>query len=244
MPPLVPAQIEQKLEDVIARYKGKGITVREIRQKIYESDGDVMEASNRFMKWWWQRFPSKALEREGVEEVLQAFNDAWNVFPHRSLNGKSPQEMIQEFAEESGPRKNTADAMPKMIVDGREMAWDDYWAMIKEMEKRQEPFKAWMEKTLPAYRTYLTKKYKTVRSIEKHDSVASVFLERALQVGFLDFNEIRPEFAVWEFPAWWQTHVMQSSLTEDQVWSSLCDFLWFCENILHRTIPGVWEEAG
>ena len=135
-------------------------------------------------------------------------------------------------------------AMPAVTVGGITRSWDDHWKMIKRMEELQKPFKQWIEeRALPGYRKFLQTKYKTKRTIEKHYDVADNFFKRVLHVGFLDFEQIRPAFAVWEFPDWWPSHILYSNLTEDQVWSSLCDFLWFAEAILHRSIPGIWEEA-
>lgn len=112
------------------------------------------------------------------------------------------------------------------------------------MEELQQPFKRWIEGfALPRYKKFLSTKYKTKRTVEKHHDVAENFFKRALHVGFLDFEQIRPAFVIWEFPDWWPSHILYSNLTEDQVWSSLCDFLWFAEIVLHRSIPGIWEEA-
>ena len=59
------------------------------------------------------------------------------------------------------------------------------------------------ERALPAYKSFLESKYKTKKTIDKHYDVADHFFKRALHVGFLDFEKIRPAFAVWEFPDWW-----------------------------------------
>jgi hypothetical protein len=42
-----------------------------------------------------------------------------------------------------------------------------------------------------------------------------------LQVGFVTFDHIRPEFIKKEFPVWWQTHAMFSTLKEKEVSSSI-----------------------
>lgn len=243
---LDPAEVEQRLERLIAKHKAKGISVAEVKRRIYETGGDdVMAASNRFLKWWTGCFRRSG--KEDIEKLLQIFQDAWNAFPHQSLAGKSPQQVVQEEMEKHPElARNSIDEheMPKVIVGGVEMEWKEHQAMLRRMEKLQKPFKHWTEeRALPAYRKFLQTKYKTKRSIEKHYDVADHFLHRSLHVGFLDFEEIRPAFAVWEFPAWWPDHILYSNLTEDKVWSSLCDFLWFAEFVLRRSIPGVWKEA-
>lgn len=244
---LDPAEVERRLEELIVKHKSKNISVTDIKRRIFEAGSeDVMREINLFNKWWMQCF---ARQRDGSEfEVLiEAFQDAWNTFPHSSLEGKSPQDVMQEEMEKNPQKEKSMNenAMPPVTVGGETMSWDDYLKMIKKMEKLQKPFKRWIEeKALPGYRTFLETKFKTKKSVDKHYDVADHFFRRALSIGFLDFEQIRPDFAVWEFPDWWQSHILYSNLTEEQVWSSLCDFFWFAEFILHRSIPGVWEAAG
>lgn len=242
---LNPAEVEQRLAELIAKHKAKHISVPEIKRKIFESDSDdSMTALNRFLKWWSGCF--RGVENDDFEKLLQTFQDAWNSFPHSSLAGKSPQQVLQEEMKKHPEvmETNARNPMPDVTVGGVTMPWDDYQNMIKQMEKQQKPFKRWIEKTaLLAYKKYLETRHKTQKTVEKHYDVADYFFHRALHVGFLDYEKIRPAFAVWEFPAWWPDHILDSNLTEDQVWSSLCDFLWFAEIILHRSIPEIWEEA-
>lgn len=248
-PILDPIEVTERLENLIAKHTAKKISVAEIKRRIYESDGDPLEASNRFQKWWYNTIPKRrmhSLDMQQMNELLQAFADAWNVFPHHSLGDKSPQQMVQEETEKHPDitKKSRNDPMPDVTVGDVTMPWDDYRKMLKRMKKLQKPFKQWMEElALPAYKKYLATRFKAKKTIEKHYDVADHFLQRALFVGFLNFENIRPAFAVWEFPAWWPDHVLYNDLNDDQVWSSLCDFLWFAEMILHRSIPGVWEEA-
>ncbi|MFH1348051.1 MAG: SEC-C metal-binding domain-containing protein [Patescibacteria group bacterium] len=244
-------EVEKKLEDVINKYGASGkISVKEIKQKIFESDGDPMEATNRFKKWWFGAFPKRKinnLEIDEMQSLMQIFTDAWNVFPHRSLGGKSPQDKVREYNKDNpngGLEEPAEDKMPGVTVRGMKMEFDDFQKMIKEMEEKQKPFKNWVDNTaLPEYKKFLEQKFKTKKSIDKHYEVAQIFLERALFIGFLDFEQIRPEFAVWEFPEWWPTHVLGNDLNSVQVWSSLCDFFCFAEMVLKREIPGVWEES-
>jgi hypothetical protein len=203
-----------------------------------------MKEINLFNKWWFQCF--RKVDEKTFEELMNAFQDAWNSFPHSSLEGKSPQQVMQEEEKKhpTAAKNRHEDDMPTVTVGGTTRSWDDHWKMIKEMEKLQKPFKRWIEEqALPEYLRFLKTKYKTKKSIEKHHEVAEHFCKRALHVGFLDFEQIRPAFAVWEFPDWWPSHILYSNLTEDQVWSSLCDFLWFTEIVLQRSIPDIWEEA-
>lgn len=241
-----PAEVERRLEQLIAKNKAKNISVAEIKRRIYKTDGeDVIRESNLFNKWWMNCF--RRVDEDALGELLQAFQDAWNSFPHSALDGNSPQQMVQEEVKrhpELAKKDVSEREMPKIIVGDREMEWSEYETMLKRMEEAQVPFKRWIEDcALPGYRKFLQTKYKTKRAVEKHYDVADHFFKRALHVGFLDFEQIRPAFAVWEFPDWWPSHILYSNLNEDQVWSSLCDFLWFAEAVLHRSIPGIWEEA-
>jgi len=242
---LDPAEVEQRLEGLIAKHRAKNISVAEIKRRIFETgDEDVMRENNLFNKWWLNCF--RRIDEPSLVELLHAFQDAWNSFPHHSLADRSPQQVAQEESRKHPEMNKNAneDAMPTVTVGGITRSWEDHWKMIKRMEELQIPFKQWIDDTaLPAYKRFLQTKYTTKRTVEKHYDVADNFLKRALHVGFLDFEQIRPAFAVWEFPDWWPSHILYSNLTEDQVWSSLCDFLWFAEINLHRSIPGIWETA-
>ena len=103
--------------------------------------------------------------------------------------------------------------MPMIVVGGHTMEWDRYWAMLRDMEKRQEPFKKWIEGVLPEYESHLKNTEKLPKDIvQKLRFIAEMFFDRVLQVGFLDFGGIRPEFIDKEFPHWWPTHVMSPDI--------------------------------
>ena len=88
---------------------------------------------------------------------------------------------------------------------------------------KKERLRKWVqENVLPEYRDYLVDEEKLPSEIvEKKFEVAEIFFRRARWLGFVNFDEIRPEFAKYEFPRWWQTHVLGSDLDENEVWSSL-----------------------
>lgn len=249
---LSPRSVERHVTELIERFGlQEKMSLKEVKQRIYESDGDdSMQANNLYTKWWLQMLPRGAWEKLSTKEmnaILQTMADAWNVFPHRALDGKSPQEKMIELYGENAFSKNVKEekVMPRVTVGGQEVSWEEHQAMLKRMEKAQKPFRKWVEKTaMPAFEEYLAHRYKSGRTREKYRSVADVFLQRVLYVGFRDYEEIRPEFVVWEFPEWWPSHVFDSNLDPDQVWSALCEFLWFAEFALQRSIPRVWEVAG
>lgn len=57
--------------------------------------------------------------------------------------------------------------------------------------------------------------------------VADIFFQRALCLGFIEFKDFRQDFIQKEFPKWWQTHVLMSNLTEEEVLLSLKEFFQF-----------------
>jgi hypothetical protein len=173
--------------------------------------------------------------------LLKIITDAWNVFPHKSLNGKSPQEMVLEALKKSPSlKKQKSDKMPDIIVGGRKMQWDKYWTMIKKMEEMQKPFKQQIEKEIyPLYKNFLTKeKGLSKEIIEEHVKVAKIFFERALRVGFLNYEMIRPEFAKYEFPHWWQIHVLFNDRDENEIWSSLQILISFMKEKFNLEMKG------
>lgn len=134
-------------------------------------------------------------------------------------------------ASNSGKASSATKQMPNVFVGGVEMKWDDYWAMIKEMENLQIPFKQWIEKEFePAYKKFLRDNF-SVRVAKSHADVAAIFFERVLHVGFLNFEEIRPAFAVKEFPRWWNTHVIGYGINTKQIESSIRKLLSFAKEV-------------
>lgn len=110
---------------------------------------------------------------------------------------------------------------PTMVVGGVAMPWGEFNAMISEMEMRQKPFKAWIKNEFaPAYSNFLRENLKE-KAVGRHEGIADIFFERVLHVGFLMYEDIRPEFALVEFPRWWDTHVIGMTLTASQVASSI-----------------------
>jgi len=221
----IPKSVEENLERLLEKYKLSGkLSVEVIKDWAWNDlRKSAMDASHRFQKKIFSYFKN-IKDIDELNEILQVFNDAWNYFPHFSLGGKSPNQLVKEaLGKPPNLRKQKSEKMPDFIVGGKRISWDDYWAMMKEMEELQKPFRKWVEESvLPEYRDYLTNEEKLPSEIvENSFRVAEVFFERAMQVGFVDFNQIRPEFAKCEFPRWWQTHVLGIDLNENEIWSSL-----------------------
>lgn len=227
--------IEQELQNLINKYGlNKKLTVNKIKKLVWQAKGaSAMEAVNKYQKKCLSYFSD--LEKiDDINEILKLFMDAWNYFPHQSLKGKSPNEIFaNEVKRQPAP---TGRSMPKVIVGGQEMEWEQYEAMLKEMEKQQKPFRKWVEtEAMPKYQKYLeTTLAKKTR--EKHFEVADIFFERALHVGFVNFNEIRRVFIQKEFPRWWQTHVLMNSLKEKEIVSSLQKLFEFVEFTFNKDI--------
>lgn len=230
--------VAKALEQFLRRYKlSEKLTTQQVRQWVWESDGSgsVSEIFHAYQSKW-HRYFARIQNPEKLDEILQIFNDAWNYFPHRALDGKSPMQMAEQKQKKNmvkkhpGSRqKSTAQAMPEIIVGGHSMQWSDYWAMIAEMEHRQEPFKQWTDKeVLPKYKRFLSSSF-APRAVERHYYVAEMFFDRARHIGFLTLEEIRPDFIQVEFPHWWQTHVLFGTWSEQAVRFSLGKLFSFLE---------------
>ena len=225
-----PLQVEKSLNKLFKKYDiQRKITVGEIKKWIWNSGGHAMEAVNQYNKKCFQLFPEPK-DIDEMNDIMQVFTDAWNYFPHKELHGKTPHEVFQENMAKAPASVGQSNEMPKIIVGGREMEWDEYERMLQAMEKAQKPFKKWIRRdALPKYEKYLEQMVKNKRAREEHYNVADMFFERVLHVGFISFEEIRPAFIQKEFPRWWPTHVMYSNLEPDQVQESLKIFFTFAE---------------
>jgi len=216
-------EVEKELQNLIDRYHlNEKLTVEVIKNWVFEEKGKtVSESVHRFQKRALDYFKDLK-DVDELNEVLGIITDAWNYFPHESLGGKSPSQIVKEGSKIHPERKKSRQ-MPDVVVGGRKMSWDNYSKMIKKMEELQKPFRRWVDKdALPNYRNYLEKgKNLPQQILEKNYKVADVFFDRAMWVGFLNFEEIRAEFAKYEFPRWWQAHVMGNDLDENEIWSSL-----------------------
>lgn len=244
---LTKKDVEERLQKIITQYKLSGVlSVAKVKGWIFNNYGDsASEASNNFQKKFFNCFKDikdiADIRTEKFDEVLRVSTDAWNVFPHRSLGGKSPQQMVSaEMKKESSPEKLSDSRMPKVIVGGREMSYDDYTAMLKEIGIRQKPFKRQVEKEiLPYYKEFLSQEEKlSKKEAEEHLRVVEIFFERVFWVGFLSFETIRPEFVTYEFPRWWQNHVLFDDRDENEILSSLKMFLRFMKTKFGRELNG------
>jgi hypothetical protein len=223
-------EIEKELQKLIDRYHlNEKLTVEVIKNWVFEEKGETAsESTNRFHKRVFSYFKDLK-DIDELNEVLGIISDTWNYFPHKSLGGKSPTQLVKEELKIHPELKKKSREMPEVIVGGRKMSWNDHSKMIKKMEELQKPFRRWVkDEVLPNYRNYLKKEKSLPKEVvEKHYEVADVFFDRAMWIGFLNFEEIRTEFAKYEFPRWWQTHVMGNDLDENEIWSSLKILLGF-----------------
>ncbi|OGY99274.1 MAG: hypothetical protein A2945_04860 [Candidatus Liptonbacteria bacterium RIFCSPLOWO2_01_FULL_52_25] len=237
-----PVQVEKELQALLDKHRlSDKLSVGQIKQWILserneESDSPV-SASNAFQKRCMKYF-SRVKSHDEFFVVTQALINAWNYFPHQSLGGKSPWQMVQKEMNKHPElkRKSRSHEMPVVVVGGHTMKWKEYEAMLREMERVQAPFKHWIEhETLPEYRRHLSSKV-AERIAKKHIYVAELFFDRVLHVGFVTLDTIRPDFIQKEFPRWWQTHVMMSSLTEKEVLSSLKNLFLFIGSLHNNDI--------
>lgn len=242
-----PKSVEQNLQKLLDNYGlTKKLTVQTVKDWVFNDEGDsAVDASNRFHKEWLKYFRDEVKDLDELNNLMQIFVDAWNYFPHQPLDGKSPFEKIQEAPKEKSTDGGGEREMPGVIVGGHKMSWDDYWTMIKEMERLQVPFKTWIEEEiLPKYEKFL-KNHLKPKTQEKYLDVAHVFFRRILHVGFIEFDQIREGFVQREFPHWWQTHVMFRDLSEKEIVSSLRKFFQFISSEFGKDItkffPAGWR---
>ncbi|MFH0952064.1 MAG: hypothetical protein V1838_02630 [Patescibacteria group bacterium] len=217
-----PLFVARRLSALLKKYDVKNnLSLSAVKKWIYNERGKKLEDINRLQKKFLSCF-LKAESIDEIEEIMQCFTAAWNAFPHSTLRGKSPNDLVREALKKHPDTVKTDDAkMPEMIVGGEKMPWDEYWKMIQEMKRRQIPFKNWTEKeVLPKYKKYL-ESMASQKEKEQHYQVADIFFDRVRHVGFLELAMIRKEFIQIEFPYWWQTHVMDSNLSEQQIRLSL-----------------------
>ncbi|MBU4299498.1 hypothetical protein KJ636_05665 [Patescibacteria group bacterium] len=217
--------VEERIQKLIDKYKlGEVLSIEKIKDWILNDYGEsAMDASNIFQKKFFSYFKNVKDINE-INGILQVATAAWNFYPHKSLSGKSPQQMVKEALKKNPELKNKKkDKMPDFIVGGRKIPWDKYWATMEEMKETQKPFRRQIKNDiLPAYENFLLREKNLPKEIaEEHIRVADIFFERALWVGFLNYEMIRPEFAKYEFPRWWQTHILGDNRDENEIWVSL-----------------------
>lgn len=227
------AKAEEAVEKVIRKYGAEdSVSAADLKKWIYGSTSkNASIAMNLCLKKWLKPFgeaarPEEGNDKDAFSELIAVFQDAWNVFPHKALGGKSPNEMVEEYqrqgAGEAAAKPETLSPNgPDIICGGRRMSWDDYGAMLKEMERRQKPFKKWVEKEcLPRYGSWLKRKIHPFAT-DKHYDVADLFFARAMHLGFISPNEMTAGFIQNDFPRWWPSHVLDSDLKPAEVRRSL-----------------------
>jgi hypothetical protein len=222
-----PLTIEQQLQEIITRLKReKKINIALVKQWIYESDDeDSMRATHLFQKKFMQAFGN--VKEADFEEVVELCMHCWNVFPHKALGGISPQEKYLEYYGKEAPEDmEEVDIDPIMNVGPHKIRMSEYEKMAADIERAQKPLKQWAENTiLPLYIKRLHKCYSR-QTVEKHQEVAEMFIDKVLSSGYTNYEDISVQFCSW-FSDWWETHVLYSNLTPDQVWRSLMKFIEF-----------------
>lgn len=232
---------EEKIEKLIDEYNlSHQLKLSDIKKWIYNESSPGMEFVNKFQKKIFSFFNPDKLKSKDLDRILDTAMDAWNFLPHKSLGNKSPNQVAMEsfkdFNKQVKETSQNKQDKPDIICGGRKIKWDDYWTMIAEMEKRQEPFKEWLDKdVLPKYKKFLEE---TVAKSKREDyyEVAEIFFERAMRLGFIELDEIRKDFIQKEFPGWWPTHIMFSNLKPKQVLVALQKLFEFLELVYNIDI--------
>lgn len=180
-------EVKQNFNKLIQKYKlEKKLNIDELEKEIYNA---TIDDNQKILIKILSVFSKKNLEFHEQDELIKSFSDLWNYLPHKELGNISPHE---KFKEEYGQSPDSFDNQEKkdvedinFNVDGVDMTKEDYFTMLKTMEKKQKPFRKKMDKEiLPAYLKFLEGNYKE-RTAEKHHSIASLFIDRAIFIGFL-----------------------------------------------------------
>ena len=110
-----------------------------------------------------------------------------------------------------------------------------------ECRSQEKPFKKWLKELFkPDYFSYLNNKY-SKRVYETRRDVCNLFFDRCLYLGFTDLEKIRPEYAIFEFPYWWQTHVMWGTLSETRISGYIEDIFVYIYDKYGREVRGLFE---
>jgi len=230
---------EEKIQKLINEYNlSQKLKLSDIKKWVYNETGSGIETINKFQKKIFSFFNPDKLKSTDWDKILDAIMDAWNFLPHKSLGNKSPNQMTMESIKDINKKgkEEINNSKPNIFCGGTEMKWDDYWSMLKEMEKQQKPFKEWVEKeVLLKYKNFLEKTIVKAKT-EDYYQVADIFFERVMSVGFIELNEIRKNFIQKEFPHWWPTHIMFSNLNQKQVLTALQKLFEFLELVYNIDI--------
>jgi len=234
-----PQEVLKNLTELINKKKPKGLTVAMVKKMVENEDGDPKMSVNNYVMKTMKNFQSEKSIDE-LNKIVGIFMDFWNYWPHKSLGNKSPSDLVtKEMKKQEKCKSKIEDT--KVRVGNAEMFWSDYELMLKRMEENQKPFKKWLkEKFKPNYFTYLENKY-SKRIYETRRDVCNLFFDRCLYLGFTDLEKIRPEYAIIEFPCWWQTHVMWGSLSETRISGYIEDMFVYIYDKYGREVGGLFE---
>lgn len=234
-----PQEVLKNLTELINKKKLKGLTVAMVKKMVEDEDGDPKMSVNNYVMKTMKGFQNEKSVDE-LNTTVGIFMDFWNYWPHKSLGNKSPSDLITKEIEKQ-KKYQTKIEDTKVRVGNTEMSWGNYKLMLKRMEESQKPFKKWLEeKFKPDYLDYLKNKY-SKRVYKTRQDVCDLFFDRCLYLGFTNLEKIRPEYAIIEFPYWWQTHVMWGSLSETRISGYIEDMFMFIYDKYGREVRGLFE---
>lgn len=229
-------EVEKKLKEVIDQYNlSPKISVSKVKEWVGSEVGesDPKKAFEKYVATWSGHLP-QIKDLEEMNQVFKTFIDAWNYFPHKSLNNKAPVELKNKTieAELLPKRKKSTQPTPSNASEALAMEF------LKEVFKKQEPFIEWVyDEVLPQYDEYLTHAYTTPKVRGRHMAVATIFLDRAIRLGFEDYEEIPRRFMGDIFPRFWEETIFPEPLTKRQVVKSLQGLVTFVYHSFYR-FPG------
>jgi len=238
-------EVEESLKKIIEQYRlSPKISVAKVKEWVASEVGesDPKKAFERYISTWVKYFPN-IKDVEEMNTIFTTFIDAWNHFPHKALDNKAPAELKGKTikAQIIGKKTSPKTSKPQSINASEALAME----FLKEIFQKQEGFIDWVyEEALPLYDEYLQKNFSTPRVRGRHMAVSTIFLDRAIRLGFEDYEEIPKRFIHDIFPRFWEENIYPEPLTKTQVTKSLQEFITFAYHTFHRFPARVGEREG
>lgn len=225
-------------KELSKNFKGE-ISFEDLKLWIFESEDIGKDGHLKYQKKW-SGYVTKIAgnDMKRFQKLADIFTTAWNHFPHKVMDGLSPYEkaiaVYGSRDEMEATKKNNTDPL-RVTVGDKEMSVDEYVKMLAEMQEAQEPYKEWYKNLLTAYKDFSNH----AKLPEDLYRVAEMFFERSCQLGYVDYEDIKLEWAMHEFPEWYTTHVMDSQMESGEVRDALFSLIKFIDVLAYESEESV-----
>ena len=221
-------EVTERLERIIKKlYLEEKISVAWLKDFTYHFDLPTNQINEKYFGRLLNLLP-KNISDEDFDEVLGAFNDAWNAFPQKIIGGKSPQDKWSEEEREADEKK-----VGDQPLNAEEQLWKDHFDRAK---MGLDAYLDWaFKEVLVKYDSYA----KNLKLEKPNDAigVAGIFLEICGQMGFFEFCRLHPDFFK-DFPQLFQSSVQGPKISLEGIRQHLDTFLFFLETYYPtNTVP-------